>query len=65
VSERGVLVSVQSAARTPTGMDVVVTASWTDQRPSGATAVASHTLRLSFSPRGEGWRLVRTAVVRQ
>jgi hypothetical protein len=65
VSERGVLLSVQSAERTAAGLEVVVSARWTDERPSGAVAVAGHTLRLTFSPQGERWRLAGTAVLRR
>ena len=65
VRDRGVLVSVQSVARTATGVDVVVSARWTDRRPSGASATAGHTLRLSFSPRGQSWHLDRKAIVRR
>ena len=65
VQDRGVIVSVQSVTRTARGVDVVVAASWTDRRPSGASAVASHLLRLSYAPQGATWRLAGKSVLRQ
>ena len=65
VQDRGVIVSVQSATRTAAGLDVVVTTRWTDRRPSGASAVAGHTIRLSYVKQGQAWKLNRKTILRQ
>jgi len=58
VAEDGLFIAIDSVRTNAGGAEVFATLSWTDRRPSGATAVGFQTLRLTFARTNGTWKQI-------
>jgi len=65
VSNDGMYITVISATRTAAGVQVIAEVNWTDRRPSGAAAIGTHRMRLSFAPINNKWVLQKSETLMQ